>query len=217
VELSGLYGVPAGASSVNLNVTVTNPQAEGYVTVYPCANEVPWASNLNFRAGDTVPNAVTTGLGVGGSNDGKVCLLSSAHVDLVVDLQGYYAPSGESIFTPLSPERHLDTRDLGGKLTGMVAYELDVTGTAGLNVPDSATAVTLNITVTEPVAGGYLTAYPCAGSAPWASNLNFNPMQTVANAATVGIGAEGKVCFLASSALHLVVDVNGFHQPFSAT
>jgi len=216
VELAGLYGVPVEATSVNLNVTVTNPTADGYVTVYPCAATPPWASNLNFKASDTVPNAVTTGLGQGGSDEGKICLISTTATDLVVDLQGYYAPSGESIFNPLAPERHLDTRDLGGKLVGMQAYELDVTGTPGLNVPDSATAVTLNITVTEPVEGGFLTAYPCAGTAPWASNLNFSPMQTVANAATVGIGAGGKVCFLASSPLHLVVDVNGFHQPFVA-
>ena len=56
---------PAGATAVTLNVTVTDPLFAGYLTVYPCGSEVPLASNLNFVAGQTVPNLVTVKVGDG--------------------------------------------------------------------------------------------------------------------------------------------------------
>ena len=43
-----------------MNVTVTDPTWDGYVTVYPGdVADRPTASNLNFVAGQTVPNLVT--------------------------------------------------------------------------------------------------------------------------------------------------------------
>jgi len=48
--------VPAsGAAAVVLNVTVTNASAPSYLTVFPTGAR-PLASNLNFTAGQTVPN-----------------------------------------------------------------------------------------------------------------------------------------------------------------
>jgi hypothetical protein len=47
--------------AVALNVTVTHTEnptiGDGYVTVYPCGTR-PDASNLNFVAGQTIPNSV---------------------------------------------------------------------------------------------------------------------------------------------------------------
>jgi hypothetical protein len=57
-------GVPADVvESAVLNVTVTQPTAAGFLTVFDddlC--EIPLASSLNFRAGQTVANQVVTGL-----------------------------------------------------------------------------------------------------------------------------------------------------------
>src|SRR4029079_4183100 len=68
-----------------------------------------------------------------------------------------------------------------------------VTGRAGLPA-DGVAAVTLNVTATGPTDAGYLTAYPCGTAPPLASNVNYAPGQTVANAATVAVGAGGAVC-----------------------
>ncbi|MCU1391918.1 MAG: uncharacterized protein JWM34_346, partial [Ilumatobacteraceae bacterium] len=58
VLIAGSAGVPpSGAGAVSLNVTVVDPDGPGYVTVFPCGGQ-PLASNLNFVAGQTVPNAV---------------------------------------------------------------------------------------------------------------------------------------------------------------
>jgi hypothetical protein len=77
-------GVPATTATVALNVTVTGAAGPGYVTVYPCGQPVPLASNLNFVAGQTVPNAVVATVGTGG----RVCIFTSAATHLVADVFG---------------------------------------------------------------------------------------------------------------------------------
>jgi alpha-tubulin suppressor-like RCC1 family protein len=74
--------------AVALNVTVTGPTGPGFVTVWPCGQARPLASNLNFTAGQTVPNAVLVKLGAGGA----VCLYNSATTHLVVDVGGWFLP-----------------------------------------------------------------------------------------------------------------------------
>ena len=89
LQVTNRAGVPAGASSVALNVTVTGPESSGYVTVYPCGQPPPLASSLNFVAGQTVPNTVVSKL----SADGKACLYASAATHLVADAGGYFPTS----------------------------------------------------------------------------------------------------------------------------
>ncbi len=83
--------VPLSATGVLANLTATGPTASGFVVAYPTAgapNNPPLASNLNFTAGQTVPNLTSTKLGV----NGKVSLYNSfGFTDLVVDLAGWYA------------------------------------------------------------------------------------------------------------------------------
>ena len=79
-------GVPANAESVAANVTVTEPDNTGYVTVWPDGLTRPTASNLNYVNGQTIPNAVTVGLGAGGGIE----LFSKAKADLVVDVNGWF-------------------------------------------------------------------------------------------------------------------------------
>ena len=67
MQVAGLGGVPANAGAVVMNVTVDQPTANGYVTVYPTGQPTPLASNLNFVAGQTIANLVTAKVGAGGS------------------------------------------------------------------------------------------------------------------------------------------------------
>jgi hypothetical protein len=87
--VAGRGGVPGDAVAVVLNVTVTGPSGPGFATVFPCGSEPPNASNLNYAAGQTIPNAVTARVGSGG----KVCVFTHAETDLIVDVNGYH-PSG---------------------------------------------------------------------------------------------------------------------------
>jgi len=79
-----------------------------------------------------------------------------------------------------------------------------------------ATAALVNITLTGADSAGYVTAESCdtpvEGLRAW-SNGNVVPGQTVANLAVVPLDAQGRFCLYQSSAMHLVVDVQGWFSP----
>ena len=62
LAIGGPYGVPANATSVILNVTAADESTAGFFTVFPTGAAPPTASNLNWVAGETVPNLVSVGL-----------------------------------------------------------------------------------------------------------------------------------------------------------
>lgn len=66
LKIAGNAKVPAGVAAVVLNVTVTNTTAAGHVSVYPSGRERPESSNLNYAAGQTVPNQVIVPVGKDG-------------------------------------------------------------------------------------------------------------------------------------------------------
>jgi hypothetical protein len=88
LQVEGRGGVPvSGVSAVAVNVTVTQPTGSGYVTVYADGVPMPVASNLNFVAGQTVPNLVIAPVGA----DGKIDLtVTDASAQLIADVSGYY-------------------------------------------------------------------------------------------------------------------------------
>jgi Tol biopolymer transport system component len=220
LQVAGRNGLPSDAAAVVLNLTVTEPEGPGFVTAWPCTSPAtgpPLASNLNFVAGETIPNLVVAPIGV----DGKVCLqtsVSAAH--LVADVNGYFGPG--AAYVSLAPRRVLDTRHDGQTIDGQFQriglrsagepLQLQVHGRAG--VPASASAVVMNVTVTEPTGPGYVMVWPCTSPMlppPLASNLNFVAGQTIANLVVVPVGPNGTVCLQSSvSAAHLVADISGY-------
>jgi hypothetical protein len=86
LQVAGRAGIPADASAVVLNITVTEAQEPGFVTAYPCGSERPTGSNLNYVAGSTIPNAVVARVGAGG----KVCLYTYGATHLIADINGYF-------------------------------------------------------------------------------------------------------------------------------
>jgi extracellular elastinolytic metalloproteinase len=123
-----------------------------------------------------------------------------------------------SSLVPLVPARLLETRSSGATIDGQ-SQNIGIPGTAAVTevvvagrggVPADATAVALNVTVTESTAPGYATVYPCGTQPPTASNLNYGVGTTIANAAITKVGTGGKVCIFTQQSTHLVVDVNGY-------
>jgi len=88
VQVTGAGGVPANATAVVLNVTAADsPGPDSYLTVYPTGFTRPLASNLNFVAGQTVPNLVIARIGTGG----KVTIYNNLGSTVVVaDVQGWF-------------------------------------------------------------------------------------------------------------------------------
>jgi hypothetical protein len=112
VPVWGTYGnctIPIGATGVSLGVTVVNPTAPSFLTVYPADEPRPLASNLNWVAGQApTPNAVTATL----ASDGRLAFYNLAgSVDVLVDIMGYYefSPTGGPPGPPGPPGPKGDT------------------------------------------------------------------------------------------------------------
>lgn len=97
LKVGGANGIPANATAAVLNLTVTGPAADGFITAYPDGGPRPATSNVNYRAKQTVPNLVMVPIG----DNGYVDLYNSGQgtTDLVADITGYFTPTA----APASP------------------------------------------------------------------------------------------------------------------
>ncbi len=95
--LSGQCGIPASASAVSLNLTVTNTQGPGFIKIYPQGGAVPGVSTLNYNGvlplGLAIANAAVVALGTGGA---ITVVAGVSGTDLIIDTNGYYGSTTES-------------------------------------------------------------------------------------------------------------------------
>ncbi len=215
IQATGRGGVPAtGVSSVVVNLTAVTPAGSGFLTAYPTGGAVPNASNVNFTAGQVVPNLAFVKLAADGSFTVKNSSPGATHV--VADVAGYVldgAVTGSGMFVPLTPTRVLDTRPVygGSGAVGAGALKtLTMTGAGG--VPASGVSgVVLNVTAVASAAG-FLTVYPADVAAPNASNVNFTAGQVVPNLVAVKTSTTGQVTIKNSSpgSTNVIADVAGY-------
>jgi hypothetical protein len=235
ITVAGQFNVPPDATAVVLNVTVVSPSAAGFVTVFPAGASMPLASNIDYVGGEVVPNLVEVGIGT----NGQVSFYSSSRTDLVVDVEGYASPTpaagiGSGLYSPLpAPVRICDTRagdpsmldvapvnqcngtnNTGTTLGAGGTRNVQVTGIGtGLGaIPAGAIGAVLNVTVANPGAPGYLTAYPQGGSPPTASNLDYGAGQVTANRVIVPLSAGGAITVYSSARADVIVDVSGYYS-----
>ncbi len=211
MKVAGVGGVPpTGATAVVLNVTVDAPRTSGFITAWPSGEAIPTVSNLNYVAGQTVPNLVTVKIGA----NGRVNLYNSeGYTHVVADVVGYYTatqPAGGGRFTAVTPGRVLDTRNGLGAVAGGTAINVDVTGVA--DVPATGVSgVAMNVTVDQPTGPGYLTVWPTGEPQPLASSHNFVQGLTVANLVLAKVGTGGLVSIFNSfGSTHVIVDIVGY-------
>ncbi len=210
--VTGKLGVPSGVSAVALIVTaVSNPgTVAGYVTAYAHGAPIPPTSNLNQNGdGDVRPNLVVVPVGADGSVDFK--MFNTSHV--VVDVAGYFSntTSSSGLYHTIAPTRIVDTRTpLGFGSLGLGATQsID----PGAGVPNTARAVSENVTMTQTLGGGFLTAFPADEARPTASNGNATaPGQDRASLALTKVGAAGagSISYYSSGGTDLVVDITGY-------
>lgn len=222
LNLSGQ--VPVGAAAAVLNLTVTQPTSGGFITAYPDGQPLPGTSSLNFVAGQTIPNQVIVPL----TNDmADFYNGSPGTVQLIGDLAGYFSTGATGSFVPYGPTRIADTRN--GTGTGVTAAAVPAHGTLLIDTdtfadcePDDCpldTADVLNVAVTQPQAGGFLTVYPHGQELPDSSSINFTAGQTIANLVTTqnldSGGGEIAIYNGSSGSVQIFVDEQGYfiNQP----
>jgi hypothetical protein len=218
----GTSGVPANATAVTGNLTVTGQSSVGFLYLGPVATDNPTSSTLNFPVNDDRANGVTVALGAGGTLSATYATPTAGQTTHVIfDVTGYFTPDTTgAYYFPLTPTRLLNTvtnTGLTGSFSSHLARTFQVTGgTSG--VPANATAVTGNLTVTGQTSLGFLYVGPVAVNDPTSSTLNFPFGDDRANGVTVALGAGGtlSVTYAAPSlgpTAQVLFDVTGYFSP----
>jgi N-acetyl-anhydromuramyl-L-alanine amidase AmpD len=210
LKVAGVNGLPStGLTAVVMNVTAVNPSTAGVVTVYPDGITRPTVSNLNFTAGQTIPNLVVVPV-----KNGVVDFYNYVGtVDLIADITGYFTQGSGSSYVTAGPVRAMDTRYGTGvaqaRVTAGGTVKLKVAGVNG--IPSTGvTAVVMNVTAVNPSAAGVVTVYPDGITMPLASNLNFTAGQTIPNLVVVPV-KNGVVDFYNyNGTVDLIADITGY-------
>ncbi len=82
-------------------------------------------------------------------------------------------------------------------------------------IPSTARAIAVNLTVTQPTAGGNLRLYPADVPAPNASSLNYTAGMTRANSQVAGLSSSGALairCMQSAGTAHVILDVTGYFE-----
>ncbi|HLJ47864.1 MAG TPA: hypothetical protein VKU01_17735 [Bryobacteraceae bacterium] len=211
-------GIPNTAVAYSVNITVVPLARLSYLTIWPTGQTQPLASTLNSFDGRVVANAAVVPAGSGGS----VSAFVSDTTDVIMDINGYFAPATTAnslAFYPLTPCRVVDTRPGQSATFGPPGLAANSSRTYALpssscTIPATAMAYSLNVTALPQSAKlVYLTTWPAGQPQPLASTLNSFDGSVVANAAIVPAGTGGGVSFFATDPTDLVVDINGYFAP----
>ena len=212
LQVAGRGGVPAtGVSAVVMNVTATDATSPSYLTVFPAGAARPVASNLNFVAGQQIPNRVIVPLGAGG----QVSIFNGAgSVNVVVDVNGWFtddtSTAGGSRFVTIPPQRILDTRYGFGQVLEASIQVTQLTDSSNIGV----TALLANFTAVNAAAPSYLTVWPDGTTQPVASDLNYTTGVTIANAVIAKLGSNSAFDFYNyAGSSNIVVDLSGYYGP----
>jgi uncharacterized repeat protein (TIGR03803 family) len=209
--------IPSSATAYSLNVTVLPTQGTlGYLTVWPQGEPQPYVSTLNDPTGTVVANAAIV---PAGSNQTTAFYPYNNDTDLLVDVNGYFAPvgSGGLSFYPATPCRAFDTRTIGNgqPFQGTWPGGINVTGSS-CAPPASAQAFVLNATVVPSGLLGYLTLWPDGGLQPLVSTLNAYDGAVTSNLAIVPSnvsGYQGSINAYADGLTQLILDISGYFAP----
>ncbi len=213
-----------GPSGSGVAVTGINPGAGSTAGGTPVT-----ITGTNFQAGASVSLGGTAATSVVVVNSVTITAVTGAHAAGVVDvavtnpdsqtviLNNGFAYGGNGFFT-VTPCRVLDTRLPNGPLGGPAlsaggARTFVITGQCG--IPSSALSVSVNVTITGPTSGGFLTIYPAGSPVPPTSSINYAAGQTRANNAVSSLGPAGDItvaCGPPSGTVHFILDVTGFFR-----
>jgi len=206
-------GISSNAAAYAVNITALPTVTLGVLIAWAAGAPKAEESNLGVPSG-----AGSTAAIVAAGSGGAVNLWVSDNTDILVDINGYFAPAGSLQFFPLTPCRVADTRSGSGFQGSFGPPSVPTGGTrtfpiaGSCSVPSGAAAYSLDVTA-FPSTGylGYLAAWPGGQGQPGTSLLNVwnSSVGAASDAAIVGAG-NGGVSVFASDSTDVVIDVNGY-------
>ena len=226
-------GSPAFAGVLALLVQALGPQGNINPALYALAAKFPdgfhdVTTSDNFVACQTgTPNCSSGQLGysAGAGYDQVTGLGSIDAYRLVNQWTSFTAQTlnnsqGPLRFVPITPCRVADTRNAPGafggpKLPAGSTREFDIQNSS-CNVPATAAAYALNVTVVPDGVLSYLTSWPSGQARPFVSTLNSDG-RIKANAAIVPAGKNGGVNVYVTESTHVILDISGYFIPAAST
>ena len=206
VQVTSDWDTSNSATAVLNGTSMAAPHAAG-VAAMILSQHSAWSP---AQVSTTMTSSATTGIITNPSAGTPNRLLYSGPDDS----NGTVVSSGG--FVPRAPYRALDSRNGTGGINGPIGagqtIGVKITGRGGIPAA-GVSAVALNITVTGPAAGGFITAYAGGSAQPGTSNVNFVPGQTIPNFAVTPVGADGTVNFTNNSpgTIDLIADTSGYY------
>jgi uncharacterized repeat protein (TIGR01451 family) len=208
--------IPATAQAYSLNFTVVPQGFLGYLATWPTGQTQPNVSTLNSYTGSVVANAA---LVPAGTNE-SVSVFVTNPTDVIVDINGYFEQPGRVMglsFYPVTPCRVADTRNAAGPFGGPEmaagATRSFTIPASACNIPSTAGAYSVNVTVVPDGALYYLMVWPAGATQPLVSTLNSYDGSVLANAAIVPAGTNGAIDVFVTNSTQVILDINGYFAP----
>jgi hypothetical protein len=230
---SGCVSDPSAPVTVTVNPVPATPVITAPATVG--AGSPNRIASVPAHAGSTYAWGITNGTITGGQGTSQITFTAgAAGTPLTLSVtetnsSGCTSAAGTATVTVLPAGsaaffytvtacRQLDTRNPNGPLGGPAlsaggARTFVIAGQCG--IPSSARSVSVNVTITGPTSGGFLTIYPAGAPIPPTSTINFAAGQTRANNAVLSLGPAGDITAASgqsSGTVHFILDVNGYFQ-----
>ena len=210
-----------GATFTQLSYTLTvSTSGNGTVTSTDGFINCPGTCSHSYLSNTPVtlnaaPAAGWTFFGWSGACSGA----GSCNVTMTKDqsVDAIFTGTGALQLVPVTPCRLVDTRKSGGPIQGNTSRDFTVPQLGGCNIPTTAAAYSLNVTVVPPAPLGYLTIWPTGESQPLVSTMNSLDGRIKANAAIVPAGSQGAVSVFVSNTTDVVLDIDGYFAPVSGS
>jgi hypothetical protein len=209
---SGNCNIPPNAQAYSLNVTAMPPKggALGDLVIFPTGQKTPASSTLNAPTGTTTANAAIVPAGTGGA----VSVVASDATDLLLDINGYFAPPGIGgiyLYT-VTPCRVVDTRSIYvPPFPGPYFVTVEA---SPCSPPTTAAAYVLNATILPSGPVQYLTLWPAGESQPMISTLNAYDGAVTSNMAIVPTNNGLVSAYVPPPDTgNLLVDISGYFAP----
>lgn len=208
IDVTGRGKVPQDhVIAVVANVTITQPSAPTYLTLWPSDLDRPTVSNVNALPGTTISNLVTVLV----STDGTISLVNGrGRAHAIIDVLGYYVGVGGAIGTVYLPEeqprRLVDTRrPFGGTRLGPGdSLTVDVSEFT------RDRAAVINVTALGATEPTFITVWPAGRPRPTASNINLGPGDIRPNLVVTELSTSGRFqIFNAHGSVDVLVDLHG--------
>ncbi len=150
IQSSTTCSIPSLAQADSFNVTVIPGNSVGFITAYPAGQTLPLAATLVWQPNVIVSNAAIVAAGASGSVD----VYANASTDLVIDINGYYAPPTDLLDNTALGAGALASNTTGASNSASGALALGGNTTGSFNTASGTGALYSNTTGSENTASG---------------------------------------------------------------